>query len=35
LHLTHRQDLLELDLPAPDLDIYERSQTPLPPALLP
>jgi transposase len=34
LHLTHRQDLLELDVPAPDLDIYERSQTPPPPAPL-
>jgi hypothetical protein len=34
LHLTHRQDLLELDLPAPDLDIYERSQTPPPSSLL-
>lgn len=29
LHLTHRQDLLDLELPAPDLDIYER--TPKPP----
>lgn len=31
LHLTHHQDLLELEVPAPDLDIYERSpiqQTP-------
>jgi transposase len=28
LHLTHRQDLLELELPAPDLDIYERPQNP-------
>ncbi len=25
LHLTHRQDLLDLDLPAPNLDIYDRS----------
>jgi transposase len=25
LHLTHRQDLLDLDVPPPDLDIYERS----------
>lgn len=26
LHLTHRQDLLDLDLPAADLDLYERKQ---------
>lgn len=26
LHLTHRQDLLDLEVPAPDLEIYERSQ---------
>jgi transposase len=35
LHLTHRQDLLDLEVPAPDLDIYERSQTPPPPSPLP
>jgi hypothetical protein len=34
LHLTHRQDLLDLEVPAPDLDIYERSQTPPPPSPL-
>ena len=26
LHLTHRQDLLDLDLPPADLDLYERKQ---------
>jgi transposase len=26
LHLTRRQDLLDLDLPAADLDLYERKQ---------
>ena len=25
LHLTHHQDLLDLEVPPPDLDIYERS----------
>lgn len=27
LHLTHHQDLLELDVPAPDLGIYQNPQT--------
>jgi hypothetical protein len=26
LHLTPRQDLLDLDVPAADLDLYERKQ---------
>jgi hypothetical protein len=26
LHLTHRQDLLDLDIPAADLDLYDRKQ---------
>jgi hypothetical protein len=26
LHLTYRQDLLDLDIPAADLDLYERKQ---------
>ena len=26
LHLTRRQDLLDLDLPAADLDLYDRKQ---------
>ena len=26
LHLTRRQDLLDLDIPAADLDLYERKQ---------
>ena len=26
LHLTHRQDLLDLEVPAPDLDIYETAK---------
>jgi len=30
LHLTRRQDLLELDMPEPDLSIYEREQNPQP-----
>lgn len=28
LHLTRRQDLLELDLPAPDLSLYQNPPTP-------
>ena len=28
LHLTRRQDLLELDLPAPDLSLYDRDSNP-------
>ena len=28
LHLTRRQDLLDLDMPEPDLSIYEREQNP-------
>ena len=28
LHLTRQQDLLELELPAPDLSIYDQSQPP-------
>jgi transposase len=30
LHLTRRQDLLELDLPAPDLSLYDRQDNPQP-----
>ena len=30
LHLTRRQDLLDLDMPQPDLSIYEREQNPQP-----
>jgi hypothetical protein len=26
LHLTRRQDLLDLDIPAADLDLYDRKQ---------
>jgi len=26
LHLTRQQDLLELDLPAPDLSLYESEE---------
>ncbi len=26
LHLTHQQDLLDLDLPAPDLSLYESPE---------
>jgi hypothetical protein len=33
LHLTRRQDLLDLDIPAADLDLYERKQQ-QPPASL-
>jgi transposase len=37
LHLTHHQDLLDLELPAPDMDVYERRQdtNPKPLTLLP
>jgi hypothetical protein len=28
LHLTHHQDLLDLDIPPADLDLYERKQQP-------
>jgi transposase len=28
LHLTRRQDLLDLELPAPDLSLYQRKSTP-------
>lgn len=28
LHLTHRQDLLDLEIPTPDLTLYETKQTP-------
>ncbi len=28
LHLTHRQDLLDLDIPAPDLALYEPKPKP-------
>jgi transposase len=31
LHLTRRQDLLDLDLPPADLDLYEHKQEPHPP----
>ena len=31
LHLTHRQDLLDLEVPAPDLKIYDRSEPDQPP----
>jgi hypothetical protein len=31
LHLTRAADLLELDLPAPDLSVYERPDPPQPP----
>jgi hypothetical protein len=27
LHLTRQQDLLELELPAPDLSIYDAKRT--------
>ncbi|HOW68351.1 MAG TPA: hypothetical protein P5055_19910, partial [Candidatus Paceibacterota bacterium] len=31
LHLTHQQDLLELELPAPDLSLYDAPKTHNPP----
>lgn len=31
LHLTHRQDLLDLEVPAPDLKIYDRREPDQPP----
>ncbi len=30
LHLTRRQDLLELELPEPNLELYETPETPIP-----
>ena len=33
LHLTRRQDLLDLDIPAADLDLYDRKQQQSPPSL--
>ena len=34
LHLTRQQDLLELELPAPDLSIYDSQDQPDAPAQL-